>query len=113
MIEVKKLQRADHTEIQVKGEVDASSSIELDNALQSSLDESKKIIVDLENLEYISSAGLGVFISYLEEIKSKEIKLVLCNMKPKVYDVFKILGLENLMEIVNTKEEAEQALNEA
>ncbi|MEL7006626.1 MAG: STAS domain-containing protein [Bacteroidota bacterium] len=47
--------------------MDASSSIHLDNALQAAMESSKSIVVDLSKLEYISSAGLGVFISYIEE----------------------------------------------
>ena len=96
--------------ISVKGEVDASSSIELDNALEKALNESKKILIDLSQLEYISSAGLGVFISYLEELKGKKISLVLFGLKPKVREVFNILGLQHLIKIVGTKAEGLDAV---
>ncbi|MDH5597694.1 MAG: STAS domain-containing protein, partial [Cyclobacteriaceae bacterium] len=62
MVEIKKLQENDIEIIEVIGEVDASSSIKLDNAIKESIDAGyTKIIVDCSNLEYISSAGLGVF----------------------------------------------------
>lgn len=99
--------------IYVNGEVDASSSIHLDNALEDAFNNNSKILVDLEKLEYISSAGLGVFISRLEEIKEKGIELILYGMKDNVEQVFQILGLENLMLIKKDRKEALQAINEA
>ncbi len=99
--------------IEVKGEVDASSSIHLDNVLQKAMDAKKSILMDLSLLDYISSAGLGVFISYIEDMKDEEISLVLFGLQPKVFQVFEILGLHNLMQIVNTKEEALHEVNES
>lgn len=99
--------------ITVDGEVDASSSIHLDNALEASFSNQKNILLDLEKLEYISSAGLGVFISRLEEVKEKNINLVFYGMNENVRQVFNILGLESLLNIKGTKEEAIKALNEA
>lgn len=96
--------------IHVSGEVDASSSIHLDNALENAFESNRKILVDLENLEYISSAGLGVFISRLEEVKEKEIRLVLYGMNENVKQVFNILGLENLLIIKSDRTEAMEAL---
>ena len=72
MVEIHIVKEEDFELITVNGEIDASSSIELDNVLKKASSETLKIMVDLQNLEYISSAGLGVFISYLEELKSKD-----------------------------------------
>ena len=58
-----------------------------------------KIIVDFENLDYISSAGLGVFMSQIEEIRENKGDLKLCNMQHKVYSVFELLGFPMLFEI--------------
>ena len=93
--------------IRVEGEIDAGSSIYLDNALKEAVEnDEKKIAVDLSQLEYISSAGLGVFISHLDEFTMQEIKLVLFGINDSVREVFSILGLENLLTIVNTEMEA-------
>ncbi|MFT7031843.1 MAG: anti-sigma B factor antagonist [Cyclobacteriaceae bacterium] len=100
-------------ELVVKGEVDASSSIYLDNSLSEALLNSSKIIVDLSNLEYISSAGLGVFMSYLQQIETDNIQLVLFGMNEKVLEVFQILGLDQLMEIRDSKGEALAKMKDA
>lgn len=95
------------------GEIDASSSIHLDNAIKQAIQEKQtKILGDLSGLSYISSAGLGVFISHLEEFKSEGIKMVLCSLNNSVDEVFGILGLKKLIEIKETKEEGLDALNE-
>ncbi|WP_425390068.1 STAS domain-containing protein [Ekhidna sp.] len=93
--------------ISVKGEIDAGSSIYLDDALKSAMEQGeKKIIADLSGLDYISSAGLGVFISHLDEFKLKEIQLTLFGINETVKQVFDILGLEKLLTIVENKEAA-------
>ncbi len=97
----------DYYLITIDGEVDASSSIHLDKAMKDALLSGlKKILVDCKDLQYISSAGLGVFISYIQEMESKQIKLVLFNMSQKVYKVFEILGLHRLLTITDSEEEA-------
>ncbi len=93
--------------IHVKGEIDAGSSIYLDDAFKTALEnKEKKIIADLSGLEYISSAGLGVFISHLDELKIQNIRLTLFGINESVKQVFDILGLEKLLTIVETKEQA-------
>lgn len=97
--------------IQVDGEVDASSSIHLDEAIKKAVNaDCSHILVDCRDLNYISSAGLGVFMSYIQELEIKEKKLVLFNMSEKVYKVFEILGLHQLLTIVETEEEAKKDL---
>ena len=82
------------------GEVDASNSVILDEAIQDLVDAgAQSIIVDGTKLDYISSAGLGVFMSYLEDFNDKGITIKICGLTPKVYEVFKILGLDQLIPI--------------
>ena len=99
--------------IHIDGEIDASSSIQLDEVMSSSVSGNHaKIIVDGEQLSYISSAGLGVFMSYLEDIKSHNIQLAIFGLNEKVKNVFEILGLDQLLNIVDKKEEAIAFVNE-
>ena len=113
MVKIDTIAQEDYHLIQVNGEIDASSSIELDTALKEASENTGKILIDLEHLEYISSAGLGVFISYLEQLKQQNIQLIIFGLKEKVLEVFEILGLQHLMNIKENKEEAIKAINEA
>ena len=113
MVHIKRLQEDTADVIAVIGEIDASSSIELDLAIAKSVGEGfTKILVDCSALEYISSAGLGVFMSYIEEFKDKGVQMVIFGMKEKVENTFSILGLSDLLNIRATKQEAKQLLNE-
>ena len=86
--------------LSLHGEVDASNSVILDEAIYELVQEGAKIIIiDGKNLEYISSAGLGVFMSYLEDFQENQIHMKICDLTPKVYEVFKILGLDQLIPI--------------
>jgi anti-sigma B factor antagonist len=113
MVHIKRLQENGADIVAIIGEIDASSSIELDLAIAKSVGEGyKKILVDCHALEYISSAGLGVFMSYIEELRDKNVSLVLFGLKEKVLNTFSILGLADLLKIRNTKEEALTLANE-
>ena len=95
------------------GELDASSSVMLDEELSDpEIMEYSKILVDCKNLHYISSAGLGVFISHLQRFEDAQIKLIFYNMQDKVRNVFEILGLDLLMTIVSDYDEARSIANE-
>ena len=88
------------------GDLDANSSVELDEVIQTMVEEGKvKIHIDGENLKYISSAGCGVFISYLDEINSQGGKLVFSDLSDNVLDVFELLGLNQIVTIVKTRDE--------
>lgn len=97
----------DHYIIGIEGDLDASSCIILDKSISDAVSKGeKKIIIDCDRLNYISSAGLGVFMSYLQDFENNKISLVLFGLSEKVKNVFQILGLDQLIKIVNTKEEA-------
>lgn len=95
--------------ITINGDVDASSSIHLDEAMSEAIQGGhSNILVDCSALNYISSAGLGVFMSYIEELKSKNMQMVLFGLSDKVENVFKVLGLDQLLNIKKSKDQAKQ-----
>ncbi|MEP1088717.1 STAS domain-containing protein [Algoriphagus sp.] len=96
-----------HDILLLQGEVDASNSVILDEAITRAVDNgSSSILIDGRGLEYISSAGLGVFMSYLEDFQEKEIELKIYALSERVYEVFRILGLDQLMKIYPDKKTA-------
>ena len=106
MIDISNKTEEDFLIIKLEGEVDASSSIHLDKALRKAIDQNfKKILVDCNNLNYISSAGLGVFMSYIQDFQSQNINLVLFGLSDKVKNVFEILGLDQLLKISKNLED--------
>ena len=89
------------------GELDAHTAAELEAALQKSLDDGRpKIVVDCERLAYISSAGLGVFMAYVEDARDRGGDIRIAALQPKVFTVFDLLGFPLLFDITDTVDDA-------
>lgn len=70
----------------------------------------KKIVCDFSKNEYISSAGLRVFLATLKMLKKAEGEILLCAMQPYVLEVFDMSGFTQLFKIYANEEEALAAL---
>lgn len=101
------LEKGNITCVYVSGQLDAHTAPKLEEKIQEQISNSKyKVVLNLNNLDYISSAGLGVFMSFLEEIRQNDGDLVFCNLKEKVFFVFELLGFPELFKVFNKEEEA-------
>ena len=113
MIDIKVIEENNYTILQLDGELDASSSIKLDEAIQRVINaQTSKILVDCKKLAYISSPGIGVFTSRINDQDTNQILIVLYSVNEKVLNVFQILGLQQLLHIVNSIEEAKKVIDE-
>ena len=93
--------------IKVGGYIDTTTSSELEHALNSLLKAgSYNIIIDLGNVDYVSSAGWGIFISEIKGIREKGGDLKLVRMIPEVYEVFELLEFHYILKAFDTLEEA-------
>jgi anti-sigma B factor antagonist len=87
------------------GYLDAHTAPELEGEISKIINEgSNKILVNFRDLDYISSAGLGVFMAFIEEIRENGGDIKLADMKPKVFSVFDLLGFPILFDIDNKEE---------
>ncbi|MBI4419041.1 MAG: STAS domain-containing protein [Ignavibacteriales bacterium] len=93
--------------LELKGYLDAHTAPDLETTFQKLLTDKKyNIIVNCKDLTYISSAGLGVFMAYIEDVRKNRGDIKLTNMSPKVYNVFDLLGFPVLYEIYRDEHEA-------
>lgn len=100
----------DVTILKVSGYLDTTTASELENALYGILDNNRyKIVVDLSGVTYISSAGWGIFIGEIKEIRNHGGDLKLSGMIPDVYEVFQLLEFQSILESYRTTEEAVKA----
>ncbi|MEX0684530.1 MAG: STAS domain-containing protein [Balneolales bacterium] len=100
--------------LELKGELDAHTASELEKAIQEMIALKKyRIVVSFKNLEYISSAGLGVFMAYIEEVRSLGGDIKLTNMSPKVFNVFDLLGFPTLYDILEDEDDAFEQFKES
>jgi anti-sigma B factor antagonist len=100
-------EKGDVSVINLKGFLDAHTAPTLENNFTQLIENNKyKIVVNFEDLAYISSAGLGVFMAYIESLRENKVDIKLTNMSDKVYNIFDLLGFPLLYEIYKKEEEA-------
>jgi anti-sigma B factor antagonist len=99
--------------INLEGAVDAHTAPKFEEAVQTVIDQGQyKIIVDCEKLTYISSAGLGVFMGFVEEVRDEGGDIKICGLSEKVKQPFEILGFETLYDFCPDVESAKKQFDE-
>lgn len=93
--------------ISIDGFVDAHTAPQFENAIQSEIDAGRnRILVNCEKLNYISSAGLGVFMSFIEEVREQGGDIKICGLVPKVKHTFEILGFQDIFDMLDDQPSA-------
>jgi len=99
--------------IRVGGYIDTTTSSEVERALMALLKQGRyKIIIDLGNVDYISSAGWGIFISEIKSIRENGGDLKLVRMIPDVYEIFELLEFHHILDVYDSVEGAVQKFEE-
>ncbi|MBN2072187.1 MAG: anti-sigma factor antagonist [Candidatus Krumholzibacteriota bacterium] len=93
--------------IRVTGHLDSSSATDLENILESIYEEGvTKIIVNLEKVSYISSGGWGIFTGRVKTLREGKGDVVLTSMSPEVFDIYELLGFQDIIMHFQTVGEA-------
>ncbi len=93
--------------LHLHGYLDALTAPELESSIEALIKDGKKmILVNFRNLDYISSAGLGVFMEFIEDLRKTGGDIKLTEMNPKVFSVFDLLGFPMLFDIDKEDESA-------
>jgi anti-sigma B factor antagonist len=87
------------------GRIDSNTSSELEKSLVARGGE-KHLVVDLSGVEYVSSAGLRVFLMLARKVKASGGKLALCGLPPSVKQVFDLAGFTALFAVEGTADQA-------
>ena len=70
-----------------------------------------KLILDFGNVRFLSSAVLGLLIRISKRIYEREGRLRLCNINPKIYEIFKITRLTKIFDIYSDVESAAEDMS--
>jgi len=93
--------------IALVGYLDAHTASDLERTMQETINGGcHRMVVDFTELEYISSAGLGVFMVFIESVRQEGGDIKLAAMKERVFSVFDLLGFPVLFEIYSAVDEA-------
>lgn len=98
--------------VRVDGVVDTITASDLEHVIEGLIGQSRyKILVDLGGVEYISSAGWGIFISKIQEIREEHGDIKLVNMIPNVYEIYELLEFEHIIPAFETLDQGKKAFD--
>ena len=96
--------------IRPAGRIDHLNAAELGQLLAPHIDACRsggdKLVIDLGQIDYISSAGLRVFLLAAKRINEAQGRMILCSLKDSVKQVFDIAGFSSFLNLAGSIEEA-------
>jgi len=96
--------------VRVDGVIDTLTATQLEEVLDRLLKRGRyKIILDLAGVDYISSAGWGIFISRIKEIRENQGDIKLSNMVPNVMEIYELLEFDNILQAFDNASGARSA----
>ena len=93
--------------LKLSGRLDLASGATLKDEIKNlSKSEQTLIHLNLEEVDFINSSGLGVLVSIMKEIRMQKGRLTLSNLVSYVQEIFEITQLSHIFEIFTSEEEA-------
>ena len=90
-----------------EGQINSGNAAGIEADLLSHVEKGEhRMVLDMSNLNYISSAGLRVVLVLAKRLKQSAGALALCAMQPRVREVFDISGFLAILTVVDTRQEA-------
>lgn len=97
-MKIEKTQLGDRLEVAVNGKLDAVSAPQFEEEVASSLEGVRELVIDIAEVEYLSSAGLRALL-YLQQLMSEQGQLIIRNVPPIVQDIFELTGFTEIVTI--------------
>lgn len=97
----------DKTVVSISGrELMAGNVRNFKEAVAETLDSRDKIVIDLGNLEFIDSVGLGALVTCLKRVRQRHGDIKLCRMSTSVQHLFHMVKLERVFQIFDSLDAA-------
>lgn len=95
------------SEVRVDGVIDTITAVELEEIIDTLIKRERyRVVVDLAGVDYISSAGWGIFISHIRNVRDQGGDIKLANMIPNVYEIYDLLEFDNVLKAYSSVDEA-------
>ena len=85
--------------VSLKGRLDTVTSVEFSKKMEEEKVEEKVVIIDMTDLEYISSAGLRALLAFKKARAPEGKELIVTNLSPICQEVFKVTGFKNILTV--------------
>lgn len=99
MMTIKKTVDGSTLVLALEGRLDTTTAPQLENELKVSLYDIKELTLDMENLEYLSSAGLRVLLAAQKQMQKQQGNMVIVNVNEIIMEVFEITGFVDIITI--------------
>jgi anti-anti-sigma factor len=98
---------ADVVTLSLSGKLDTTTAKTFEEKILGQIESGeRRFVIDLAQLDYISSAGLRVFVLAAKRLNSANGKIVLCSLKDSVREVFDIAGFTSIFSVYGSHDEA-------
>lgn len=98
----------------LKGRIDSITAREIETLFRDAIMAGKRLIVaDMTDVNYVSSAGLRIFISFQKELKKAGGEICLFNAAAPVYSIFEISGFTNIFRFISSEDEVSGLTDDA
>ena len=97
------------SEVRIDGVIDTLTAGELEEVIDSLVKRQRyNIVIDLAGVDYISSAGWGIFISHIKDLRINGGDIKLANMIPNVYEIYELLEFDKVLQAYNSVDTARE-----
>jgi stage II sporulation protein AA (anti-sigma F factor antagonist) len=108
---IREERNADFLVLCLEGRLDANNSKIFEEKVLAVIDQGEtRFVIDLSQLDYISSAGLRTFLVASKRLTAAGGKMAFCSVQESVKQVFDILGFYSIFSILGSKDEALNSL---
>lgn len=99
-------QNRDVMVVTISGRVDSATSETMDMELTKLIPAEKKVVLNLKQVEFLSSAGVRAIVKALKTAKKSNHKVKLASIPDHIAEVLQTLGMMEIMQVYSSVEEA-------
>ena len=98
MLNIEKKMNTSELTVDLTGRLDTTTAPELEKELKANIDGVTMLVIDMEKLEYISSAGLRVLLS-AQKVMDKQGEMKVTHVNEAIMEVFEVTGFSDILTI--------------
>jgi len=113
-LDIKIIKKKDYVyHVELNGSLDTETAPQLKEELKEIIDDkTKAVIVNMKNVSYISSAGIGVIIETKKTVKQKNANFAMTNLQPQIEKVFEAMKILPIIDIFHDMPEADKYIDQ-
>jgi anti-sigma B factor antagonist len=110
-MDISEERKADAVVLALSERLDATSAKTFEDRILGVINSgTQRLVVDLSQLEYVSSSGLRVFLLAAKRLQTTNGKITLCGLQDQIRQVFDLAGFSSILSIYGSREEALKGL---